>query len=97
MKKSKGLLEEYSACSGREKIHLPCLLIWLILVWKYPKKSCAVFLEDFTPLGMCCNVVFLDWNSHMDTHCYLDQNSCLSVPEFGDAGGVVLSENYILG
>ena len=55
------------------------------------------FLEDFTPLGMCCNVVFLDWNSHMDTHCYLDQNSCLSVPEFGDAGGVVLSENYILG
>ena len=60
-------------------------------------EDLSKLLEDFTPLGMYCNVVLLDWNSHMDMHCYLDSNSCLSVPELGDAGGVVLSENYILG
>lgn len=97
MKKSKGLLEEYERLFGKREDTFTVLIDMADPGMEISEEKLRRFLEDFTPLGMCCNVVFLDWNSHMDTHCYLDQNSCLSVPEFGDAGGVVLSENYILG
>ena len=29
-------------------------------------------LQEYTPLGMNSNLIFLDWSSQMDTHCYLD-------------------------
>ena len=54
-------------------------------------------MEDYIPLGMNCNLVLLDWSSHMDTHCYLDKNSRLSIPEQADTSGFVLGGNYVLG
>ena len=54
-------------------------------------------LEDYTPLGMRCKVIYLRKNSYMDTQCYLDKNSYLSVPETPTTEGFVLGGDYILG
>ena len=32
-------------------------------------------LQEYTPLGMNSNLIFLDWSSQMDTHCYLDKTA----------------------
>ena len=54
-------------------------------------------LEDYTPLGMNCKVVFLKKTSQMDGQIYLDKNSYLSVPETPKTEGFVLDGDYILG
>ena len=42
-------------------------------------------MEDYIPLGNGTVIWYLlDWSSHMDTHCYLDKNSRLSIPEQAD-------------
>lgn len=66
---------------------------------KHPpaKEKLLQLMEDYIPLGMNCNLVLLDWSSHMDTHCYLDKNSRLSIPEQADTSGFVLGGNYVLG
>ncbi len=97
MKNSRGLLDEYERLFGKREDTFTVMVDMMERGEPVSREKLAGFLEDFTPFGMYCNVVMLDWNSHMDAHCYLDRNSCLSVPELGDAGGVVLSENYILG
>ena len=54
-------------------------------------------MKELTPLGLECNLVLLNWSSHMDTHCYLDRNSRLSRPEQAGAAGFVLDDRYMLG
>lgn len=53
-------------------------------------------LEDYIPFGMHCNIVLLEKNSHMDSHCYLDKNSCLATPVTADTCGFGLDGNFIL-
>lgn len=53
-------------------------------------------LEDYIPLGMHCNLVFLKKNSRMDSHCYLDHNGCLATPAAADTSGFGLDGNFIL-
>ena len=48
------------------------------------------------PLGMRCNLIFLDNSSHMDTHCYLDHNSKLATLSAASANGMELYGNVIL-
>lgn len=54
-------------------------------------------IEQFIPFGLQCNLVFLNENYNLDTHCYLDVNSYLSTPENADTSGFVLGGNYVLG
>ncbi len=53
-------------------------------------------LDDYTPLGMNCRVVFLKKNSQMDSQSYLDKNSYLSTPENPATEGVSLDGEFIL-
>lgn len=54
-------------------------------------------LEDYTPLGMRCKVIYLRKNSYMDTQCYLDKNSFLSIPRTATTEGFSLGGDYVLG
>lgn len=54
-------------------------------------------LQEFTPLGMEGRLVLLNRSSHMDTHCYLDRNSCLSRPEEAFTDGFLLDDRYMMG
>lgn len=54
-------------------------------------------IEEYMPLGMRCNLVYLNESCHMDTHCYLDINSRLSTPVNADTSGFMLGGNYVLG
>ena len=62
----------------------------------YVNRAAEVRLDDYTPLGMRCKVVFLKNSSRMDTQSYLDKNSYLSTPERPAAGEMVLGGEYIL-
>lgn len=54
-------------------------------------------IEEYTPIGVKCHLVYLRENNNMDTHCYLDVNSTLSTPKVADAAGFELGSNRILG
>lgn len=49
------------------------------------------------PLGMKAKMILLEDNSHMDSHCYLDKNSYLAVPEGLQTDNSRLYGNLILG
>lgn len=49
-------------------------------------------LDDYTPLGMKCKVVYLKKSDHLDGQLYLDQNSYLSAPEKSKTEGFILDK-----
>lgn len=65
---------------------------------KLPDKAKLLkLINDYTPLGVKCRLVYLRENNNMDTHCYLDVNSILSTPKVADTAGFELGSNQILG
>ena len=97
MQKKSDLLESYERLFGKNEDTFTVIIDISSNEKEISREWLARFLEDYTPLGMNCNVVLLHANSNMDTHCYLDKNSCLSTPITADADGVILGGNYILG
>ena len=97
MKKGTGLMEAYEKLYGREEDTFTVILDTSDMKHPPAKEKLLQLMEDYIPLGMNCNLVLLDWSSHMDTHCYLDKNSRLSIPEQADTSGFVLGGNYVLG
>ena len=49
-------------------------------------------LDDYTPFGMKCKVVYLKKNDYLDGQIYLDQNSVLSAPERSVTEGFILNK-----
>lgn len=97
MRKNSDLLESYERLFGKNEDVFTVIIDTAGKKEDFSRDWLVGFLEEYTPLGMHCNVVLLRANSNMDTHCYLDKNSFLSTPIAADAGGVVLGGNYILG
>ncbi|MBS6397823.1 MAG: hypothetical protein KH452_11860 [Clostridiales bacterium] len=97
MKAEAGLLENYERLFGRNEDTFTVIVNMADAKEDLSGRDLAGMLEDYTPFGMHCNVVLLDWNSHLDQHCYLDKNSCLSTPALAKAEGFALGGNYILG
>ena len=65
---------------------------------KLPQKAELMkLIEEYTPIGVNCHLVYLRENNNMDTHCYLGLNSTLSTPKVADAAGFELGSNHILG
>ena len=60
------------------------------------RKGMSRVVSGMLPLGMRCNLIFLDNSSHMDTHCYLDHNSKLATLSAASANGMELYGNVIL-
>lgn len=54
-------------------------------------------LEDYTPLGMNCKVVYLKKSNLLDSQTYLDKNSYLATPVNPNTDGIVLEEELVLG
>ncbi|MBO5335549.1 MAG: hypothetical protein J6A94_00255 [Lachnospiraceae bacterium] len=97
MSKNSNLLEVYERLFGKNEDTFTVIIDMSQSDKEISREWLRSFLEEYTPLGMHCNVVLLRANSNMDMHCYLDKNGCLSTPIAADAGGVVLGGNYILG
>ncbi len=96
MRKSSSQLENYEKLYGKSENTFTVIIDLSKEETVLSREEIIRLLKDYTPLGMHCNVVLLRNNSHMDSHCYLDKNSCLSTPIKADAGGIVLGDNYIL-
>lgn len=97
MGKKSGLLENYECLFGKNEDTFTVIIDMSGPGKEVSREWLMRFLEDYTPLGMHCNLVLLQNSSHMDTHCYLDKNSCLSTPMRAGTDGFVLGGNYILG
>lgn len=97
MKKGSVLMEIYEKLYGREEDTFTVILDATGMKNPPGKERLLRLMEDYIPFGMNCNLVLLDWSSHMDTHCYLDKNSRLSMPEQADTSGFILGGNYVLG
>ena len=54
-------------------------------------------IESYCPLGAVFKVVYLQDCSHTDTHCYLDINSALSVPETAGLDSGAFGEHIVIG
>lgn len=97
MKGKSTLLEEYGRLLGNEEDTFVVIIDNIRKKVEISEEALERYLEDYTPIGMHCKVVYLRKNSHMDTQCYLDRNSFLSVPERATTEGMVLGGNYVLG
>lgn len=60
------------------------------------RKGMRKVVSGMLPLGMHCNLIFLDNSCHMDSHCYLDHNSMLATLSAASANGMELYGNVIL-
>jgi len=54
-------------------------------------------IEDYSPLGSQFELVFLKFCNRTDTHCYLDVNAALSVPEIAELGDGALGGHITIG
>ncbi|MDO4261634.1 MAG: hypothetical protein Q4C82_06110, partial [Eubacteriales bacterium] len=97
MRRGASQLENYERLFGRNEDTFTVVLDTAEMEKPPAKHQIRALLEEYTPLGMHCNLVLLRWSSHMDQHCYLDKNSRLSVPAAADTAGFVLGGNYVLG
>lgn len=61
------------------------------------KAQLESLITSYTMLGTSFQLVFLQKASHCDTHCYLDVNSRLSVPEVAAVDGVTLGAHITVG
>ena len=54
-------------------------------------------IDRYSVIGSSHRLVLLRKESHMDAHCYLDVNSCLSTPESLTLGSVTLGSHMTVG
>lgn len=54
-------------------------------------------IDEYSPLGTRHKLVLLRRCSYLDTHCYLDVNSCLSVPQSAQSDTAALGSYVTLG
>ncbi|MEG0338447.1 MAG: phage tail protein [Oscillospiraceae bacterium] len=54
------------------------------------KDELERLIDEYSIIGSTHRLVLLNKCSHIDTHCYLDVNSCLSMPEKANAAGMTL-------
>lgn len=54
-------------------------------------------IESYSMMGTEYKLVYLQRCNHMDTHCYLGINSCLSTPEAISVGEVLLGSHITVG
>ena len=97
MKSRSTLLEDYHRLFGNDEDTFAVIIDAAETEPEIPEGMLERRLEDYTPLGMRCKVIYLRKNSYMDTQCYLDKNSYLSVPETPTTEGFFLGGDYILG
>lgn len=97
MRKQSTLFEEYHHLFGNNEDTFAIIIDATEKEPEISERKLEEKLEDYTPLGMRCKVIYLRKNSYMDTQCYLDKNSYLSVPETPTTEGFVLGGDYILG
>lgn len=95
MKKS-SLLEEFYKLYGQDEDTFVVVIDATEKEAGMPERVLEQRLEDYTPFGMHCRVVYLKKSSHMDTQSYLDKNSYLSTPEKPNTEGFVLGEELVL-
>lgn len=91
------LMQEYQKLYGNDEDTFVVMIDSSERELGISEKMLEQSLEDYTPLGMNCKVVFLKKTSQMDGQIYLDKNSYLSVPETPTTEGFVLDGDYILG
>lgn len=99
MKERSVLEEEYGALYGAEESVFTVILDFTGCRKEELPDSAVLmqWIRDYSPVGTRCNLIYLQENNYMDTHCYLDVNSRLSTPIQADTSGVVLGGNYMLG
>lgn len=97
MKGRSSLLEDYRRLFGKDEDTFAVVLDTTESEPDISEDMLKMRLEDYTPLGMHCKIVYLRKNSYMDTQCYLDRNSYLSVPETPTTGGFFLGGDFVLG
>ena len=97
MRRGASQLERYEKLFGKNEDQF-CVILDLTREGQpVVPEELQKLLQEYTPLGMNSNLIFLDWSSQMDTHCYLDKNSRLAIPERADTSGFPLDGNYVLG
>ena len=97
MRRGASQLERYEKLFGKNEDQF-CVILDLTREGQpVVPEELQKLLQEYTPLGMNSNLIFLDWSSQMDTHCYLDKNSRLAIPERADTSGFSLDGNYVLG
>ena len=97
MNKKSSLLDEFYKLYGQDEDTFVVLIDATRKEVGMSEKMLEQRLEDYTPLGMNCKVVYLRKSSHMDSQSYLDKNSYLSTPENPTTEGFVLGEELVLG
>lgn len=96
MKHKSSLLEEFYRLYGQDEDTFVVVIDATQKEVGMPEHVLEQRLEDYTPFGMHCKVVYLKKSSHMDTQSYLDKNSYLSTPETPTTEGFVLGEELVL-
>ncbi len=97
MNKKSSLLDEFYNLYGRDEDTFVVVIDATEKEVGMSERMLERMLEDYTPLGMNCRVVYLKKSSHMDSQSYLDKNSYLSTPENPTTEGFVLGEELVLG
>ena len=97
MKGRSSLSESYSRLFGENEDVFTILLRDMDGSLANRRQYICKIIEEYVPFGMKCNLVWLEWNSHMDSYCYLDANSRLFIPEQASTTGIVLGDLYTLG
>ncbi len=72
----------------------------LNLTWgelNVPESDLRRLIEEYSPLDSQCSIVALKICCHTDTHCYLDVNSALSVPEAASVDGGAFGGHFTIG
>lgn len=97
MRSKSSLLEEYYRIYGEDEDTFVVIIDCTAQEIGMSERTLEQKLDDYTPLGMKCKVVFLKNSSRMDTQSYLDKNSYLSTPQQPTTGEMVLGGEYRLG
>jgi len=97
MNKKSSLLDEYYKIYGQDEDTFVVVIDATEKEVGMSEQMLERMLDDYTPLGMNCKVVYLKKSSHMDSQSYLDKNSYLSTPENPNTEGFVLGEELVLG
>lgn len=96
MNKKSSLLDEFYKLYGQDEDTFVVVIDATEKEVGMSEQMLERILDDYTPLGMKCRVVYLKKSSHMDSQSYLDKNSYLSTPENPNTHGFVLGEELVL-
>lgn len=61
------------------------------------REELEKLINAYSMIGIQHKLVYLRKCSHTDDHCYLDVNSCLSVPEIAAVDGITLGSHVTVG